>query len=474
MNHILQHLPNLRAEVFYVLGLLIAIAVTLHILLRKREVATAVGWIGLAWFAPITGGISYFLFGVNRVQRRARQLRGPDQRRAGRSGAARASDDDHLDPLERGIGRITGRPTLGGNAVTMFNDGDEAYPPMLAAIGQAQRSVGLSSFIFHDDVWGGKFIEALAAAHGRGVAVRVLIDGIGGGWLTSPAYHALRRRGVPAERFLHSPLPWRMPFLNLRSHKKVLLIDGTTGFTGGINIADANVMATRPPKPVQDTHFRIDGPVVCQLAEAFTQDWAYATQEELSGEAWFPDIADQGAVPARVVDSGPDEDIEKIEFAMLQAIACARQSIAFMTPYFLPDERLQTSLALAAMRGVAVDVVVPETSDHPFVDWAFHANVGPLLKDGIRVWRCPPPFRHSKTMVVDGEWCLMGSCNWDIRSFRLNFELCMEFYDKALAAQMAALMLRCRGRALERPELDARPLPVRLRDAAVRLLLPYL
>ncbi len=135
--------------------------------------------------------------------------------------------------------------------------------------------------------------------------VRVLIDGIGGGWLRSPAYHELRRRGVPAARFLHSPLPWRMPFLNLRSHKKILVVDGRIGFTGGMNISDDNVMATHPKQPVQDTHFRIEGPVVCQLTEAFLQDWSFATDEDLDGDAWFPDIDGQArrrrasSIPAR-------------------------------------------------------------------------------------------------------------------------------------------------------------------------------
>ena len=265
-----------------------------------------------------------------------------------------------------------------------------------------------------------------------------------------------------------------MPFLNLRSHKKILVVDGRIGFTGGMNISDDNVMATHPATPVQDTHFRLDGPVVAQLVEAFLQDWSFATDEDLDGDAWFPDLDGLGQALARVIDSGPDEDVEKIEFAVLQAVACARESIAIMTPYFLPDERLVTALSLATIRGVAVDIVIPQTSDHRFVDWATHANTGPLLSDGGRIWRCPPPFRHSKVVVVDGEWCLIGSSNWDMRSFRLNFELCMEIYSRELGTMLAELMHRSRGPALTEADLDARALPARLRDAAVRLMLPYL
>ena len=474
MNDLWISLARLRADVAFAAGLVVAVLVTLHVLLRKRKVATAAGWIAFAWFAPVIGGLSYVLFGVNRVQRRARRLRSSNRRGGGHAAWPSPLEDDHLDPLDRGIGRITGRAVMPGNAVQIYHDGDEAYPAMLAAIEAAKRSVGLSSYIFRDDAWGGRFIDALAAAQGRGVAVRVLIDGIGGGWLRSPAYHRLRRRGVPAARFLHSPLPWRMPFLNLRSHKKILVLDGSVGFTGGINISDANAVAARPATPVQDTHFRIEGPVVGQLTEAFAQDWAFATDEELDGDAWFPDVPPRGAAPSRVIDSGPDEDLEKIEFALLQAVACSRESIAVMTPYFLPDERLTTALALASMRGVAVDVVIPERSDHAFVDWATRANIGPMLKDGVRIWQCPPPFRHSKVTVVDGEWCLIGSSNWDLRSFRLNFELCLELYDRGLADALAALMQSSRGPALTQAELDARTVPIRLRDAGVRLMLPYL
>jgi cardiolipin synthase len=245
-------------------------------------------------------------------------------------------------------------------------------------------------------------------------------------------------------------------------------------FTGGMNIADENVMATRPQEPVQDLHFRIEGPVVSQLAEAFADDWSFETGEDLAGDLWSPEIAARTGPPARVIDSGPDEDLEKVEFAVLQAVSCARASIEVMTPYFLPDERLVTALALAAMRGVAVDLVVPEQSNHTLVDWATRANIGPLLSGGVRIWRSPPPFHHTKIMVVDGEWCLIGSCNWDIRSFRLNFELCMEIYDRDLATRLRAIMQDARGSELTRAEVDSRSLPVRIRDAAARLMLPYL
>jgi cardiolipin synthase A/B len=474
VNDIWRDLLVGRADATLAIGLVFAVVTTIHILLHKREVASAVGWIGLVWFAPIFGAITYLLFGVNRVRRRARQLRPMDDNPDSPSVPYAPGGADSLGPLGRGISRITSRPLLTGTEVVIYRNGDAAYPPMLAAIAAAKFSVGLSSYIFRDDVWGGRFITALTDAKQRGIAVRVLIDGIGGGWLTSPAYRRLREADVVAARFMHSLLPWRMPFLNLRNHKKVLVLDGVVAFTGGMNIADENVMATRPKMAVRDLHFRIDGPVVAQLAAAFADDWAFVTGEDLAGGAWLPQIAPRNGPSARVIDSGPDEDLEKVEFAVLEAVACAQESIEVMTPYFLPDERLITALSLAAMRGVRVNLVVPQKSNHLLVDWGTRANIGPLLIDGVRIWRSPPPFHHSKIMVVDQEWCLIGSCNWDIRSFRLNFELCMEVYDRNLAAALTSLMEGARDSELTQADLDGRSLAVRLRDAGARLMLPYL
>jgi cardiolipin synthase len=476
MDELIEFLIRAKPDTELSLGLLIAVVATLHVLQTKREVAAATAWIGLVWFAPFFGGLAYVVLGVNRVKRRARRLRAPSARR-GRSALVRselAEEDNHLAPLRRGIRRITGRHTEPGNSLRILTNGDEAYPEMLAAIEGAERSIGLSSYIMQADRIGGRFIDALQAAQKRGVQVRVIVDGIGSGWLLSRAYHKLRAAGVPVGRFMHSYMPWRMPFLNLRTHKKILVVDGRIGFTGGINVADQNLVATHPRDPVQDTHFRIEGPVVAQLVFAFGRDWAFVADEDLDGEIWFPPLDPVGSSVARVVTAGPDEDLEKVEFAVLQAIACSRDSIRIMTPYFLPDERLMTALSLAAMRGVDVQIVIPEKGNHRLLDWAVRANVSPLLRDGVRIWRCPPPFRHSKVMVVDGCWSLIGSSNWDMRSFRLNFELCVEVYDPKLSAALEALVKANQSRRLELKEISARNLPVRIRDAGARLLLPYL
>lgn len=474
MTGVAELYGHLRFSVALPLHLAIAIWVTTHALLHKRDVGSALGWIGLVWLAPFVGGLLYFVLGINRVRRRAQGLNRRPRTRGHTLEAADTDENEDLEPLQRSIGRISKRPLETGNALETYQNGDEAYPAMLAAIGAAKASIGLSSYILRTDETGTRFIEALKAAKARGVEIRVIIDGVGGGWIFSHGYHALRRAGVPAGRFMHSPLPWRMPLANLRSHKKILVVDGWIGFTGGMNIASDNVMALRPKKPVEDTHFKVTGPVVSQLVDAFADDWAMVAGEELAGDAWFPVMTTAGEAKARVITSGPDQDVEKIEFCVMQAVACARASIYVMTPYFLPDERLITALALAAMRGVNVHVVMPRASNQFTIDWAARANIGSMLKDGVNIWLGHPPFRHSKIMVVDGGWSLIGSSNWDVRSFRLNFELCMEIYDRTIAQALQHFVTSHRGAPLTNRDLKARSLPVRLRDAAVRLMMPYL
>jgi cardiolipin synthase len=252
------------------------------------------------------------------------------------------------------------------------------------------------------------------------------------------------------------------------------VIDGARAFTGGMNIASQNLVRENPPDPVRDIHFRVAGPVVAQLMEDFARDWNFVTDEDLEGDSWFPATSRAGPAIARVITSGPDRDIEKIAHVILEAITCARKTIRVMTPYFLPDERFVSALSLAAMRGIEVDIVVPEKGDHGMINWAMPAHVAPLLRAGVRVWRNPPPFEHTKLLVIDRVWCLIGSANWDMRSLRLNFELTMEVYHSDLPARLDEVVSHRMGNRLHTAELARRPFAIRLRDAATRLGLPYL
>jgi cardiolipin synthase len=463
----------LLGELAAVAHVAIAVGVTVHILLYKRNIGTSISWMGIAWLSPFIGGALYFALGVNRVKRRAMRLRrershlflvaevAPDAPEAG-----------PLTPLEYAIGRLTGLSAEADNAVQLLRNGDEAYPAMLAAIDAAKKSVGLCSYIFRDDAAGEAFISALIRAHGRGVLVRVLIDGIGSGYFRSGTNDRLRQAGVPVARFLHSYVPWKTPFLNLRNHRKLMVVDGRIAFTGGINIGRENILSANPPHPVRDTHFRLEGPVVEQLVEAFADDWLFQTREKLLSEDWFPALEPAGGAVARTITSGPDEDLEQIEFVVLHAVTCARRSVRVVTPYFLPPEVLTTALSLAAMRGLKVEIVLPEHSNHTVLDWARRVPLKGLLETGCRVLLRPPPFDHSKLMTIDDTWSLIGSANWDTRSFRLNFELNVEIQDEGFAAKLAEITSG--GRDLLLAEINRDRLLLRLRNNAARLLQPYL
>jgi cardiolipin synthase len=424
----------------------------------------------MAWVAPALGALLYFGFGINRVRRRARRLMGWGPQPIWEPG--QISREMNLADLETAICAVTRKPPTPGRVVAQLYCGDAAYPEMLAAIRIAKVSVRLATFIFRTDTVGESFISELADAKRRGVAVHVLIDGFGGGFLRFPAYRRLRREGVEAALFLHSFLPWKMAFLNLRLHKKILAIDGAVAFVGGLNIGDENVLANLPKEPVSDHHFKVVGPIVNEIEREFDEDWQFAT-----GQALEP--APTAAIPAdvglsRLISSGPDQETDHLVLVLLSAINAARRTLRIATPYFLPDEQLITALRLSALRGVAVDIVLPAKNNHPFVGWAMRAHVRPLVESGCRLWLGRPPFDHSKIMTIDGDWCLIGSANWDARSLRLNFEMTIEFRDCAFAGALERTIDSRRDCRLTLSDLDRRPIAIKLRDAATRLAMPYI
>lgn len=461
-----------------VIHLLLALSVTADVLLKKSDVRAALGWIAAAWLSPIFGSLLYYLFGINRVTRRALKLRRPHELLArGAAHGAELAASPNIATLAEVGRRVTGSPLISGNRLAVLEGGDEAYPAMLAAIAGARKSVALASYIYRDDAAGRNFSQALIAAKNRGVVARVLLDSVGAGYIFSPALARLEAGGVKAARFLHTWVPWRMPFLNMRNHRKILVIDGETAFTGGMNI-DAGHSLSLAGKAgyIEDVHFKIEGPAVRSIMDAFAADWSFTTGEALDNDCWWPPIPDAGPVQARGLRSGPDADIYKIEMLAGAALTLARKRVRIVTPYFLPDQRLQFAIAQATMRGVEVDIVLPEKSDHLFMQWAMAGHLRFFKHIAANIYLSPPPFDHSKLMTVDGEWSLIGSSNWDARSFRLNFEYDLECYEPGLTARLDAIIDTriTRARKLSYAELASRPVPVRLRDAAARLLMPYL
>ena len=462
-----------------------ALAVSFHAILRRRNPHAAAWWILVAWTLPVAGAILYGFFGINRIERKAAKRRRSHPPKILSPNLTLANSTDvnvipfqlrHLLSICRVVEKIARKPLTRGNQISPLFNGDEAFPAMISAIDHAERSVGLSTYIFESDAVGQRFISALAGAVKRGVAVRVLIDDVGSGFQWKSIDKSLTRQSVPVAYFMPTLVPWRMAYMNMRNHRKILTVDGRIAFSGGMNITWNHALGLRPPHPAQDVHFQIEGPVVAQLQETFREDWHYSVGENLGGEAWFPALYENGLTLSRGIADGPDEDFEKCKLTLLGALAAAERSIRIVTPYLIPDASLISALNVAAMSGVKVDVVLPTHSDMAVVNWATQAILWQLLQRGVRIWRTPGAFNHAKLMVVDGGWTFFGSSNWDARSLRLNFEFNVEKYGSELAERIEKYIDEQISLAhqVTLAEVDARPLPTKLRDGIARLFSPLL
>ena len=267
-----------------------------------------------------------------------------------------------------------------------------------------------------------------------------------------------------------------MPFLNMRNHRKLLVLDGRIAFLGGMNIGRENMLRLKPRPAVTDTHFRLQGPAVRAGMEAFARDWCFTTGHDLHEAHWWPDQPHDGDIFARGISSGPDDEIYRLEQILGAALSLARSRVRIVTPYFLPDARLQFAIAQAVLRGVEVQIVISRKSDQLVMDWAMRGHLRFFLHIKACIIATPQPFDHSKLCTVDGEWRWIGSSNWDARSLRLNFELDVECVDRDLTGRLDAIIdgKIARGNRLEPECLASERVWLRLRNAAARLLMPYL
>lgn len=479
---------------YTVTGFVFAFTIVLSafVILYKRNERAAIAWVGLIILSPVIGSIAYFLLGINRIKRRAVRIRPHEleQQKVLDSAlldknklSVKLSPSDGLSAISdynKGptllINSLTSNPLTQGNSIIPLVNGDAAYPEMLEAIEKAKHSICFETYIFKNDSVGKQFVKKLGNAVKRGVEVRVLIDGVGQIYSWPPIVRALNAEDIPHSRFMYSLWPWRMPYLNLRNHQKILVIDGEVGFTGGMNISAANLMEAKMDQKIRDIHFKLQGPLVVHLTEAFADDWHFTTNESLVGAKWFPVLIGKGNVIARGITSGPHESFERMRWIVAAAISEARKSLCIITPYFLPDETISAGLRLAALRGVEVNIILPEKNNMAFINWAAMAKIDELVSAGCRVWLGKPPFNHSKLLLVDNYWALFGSSNWDPRSLILNFEFNVECQGKNLVRQLSNIFESelAESRPLLLRELNNRSLFVKLRDGIARMCSPYL
>lgn len=448
-----------------------------HALLYKRDPRSAAGWIIICLFVPLAGPLAYFLLGINRVRSRAQALHRPFYV-VEYEGAARASRDKepHRSKSAFDFGeRITGRAASPGNEVTMLHNGDMAYPAMLEAIESAHERVLLSAYIFKRDRSGTAFADALEAAVRRGVESKVLIDGFGELYARRRVAAWLEDRGIAVARFLPPRLVPSSMYINLRNHRKILVVDDDLAFAGGINISDENASHGAAPRSITDVHFRFRGPIAPELARVFWNDWHFATHEARA----TPEpraVPARGPATCRVVPDGPDAGLDTLALTIQAAIGSASRTIDIMTPYFVPGRDLLAALLSAALRGVRVRIVLPEKNNLPYVHWASQNTLTELLRWNTLVYYQPPPFCHSKLLCVDDEYSMIGSANLDARSLRLNFEIGVEVFSSGLGADIRQHFDRVieHSAAVTYDELARRSVMIRLRDSAAALMSPYL
>lgn len=457
----------------------LGISTSVHALLKVRDPRAAWGWIAACLLAPIAGPLLYLLLGTNQVN--------PKAQRVHRAGDDAASPElvallpgvlaEELRELVRIGGAMTGRPLVPGNGIDVLHSGEQAYPAMLAAIAAAHSRVWLASYIFSGRGIGADFVTALTAAHRRGVDVRVLVDAVGDLYYFPRASTLLLDAGIPTRRFQLARRFVPLPHLNLRNHRKLLIVDDGLAFTGGMNISDHTVLG-KPSAALVDLHFRLRGPVAGQLASAFDDDW-----HDSGGAMTSAPEPPSAAMPAaggnshcRTITAGPNEGVERLELVLQAALANAHHRVCIMTPYFIPMPELARGLEAAALRGVNVELILPARSNLRWVDWASRRWQRDLLAHGVRIHLRPGPFAHAKLLVVDDYYSHIGSANLDPRSLQLNFELVVETYCKRLAGELSqhfdAVRRSCQPRTAA--DLESASALVRIRDALCWLFSPYL
>ena len=475
---LLEYWPH----IVFVVSLAAGAGAAVHAAMTKQDVRSAIGWVGLTLLSPLFGALIYVVAGINRIRKtRCRSSATRPCWRTRRRSRPRLSTSrrspDRNSPRSRCWATRSAVSGCWGNAVLPLAGGDEAYPAMLQAIRDASHAVAMQSYIFDNDPIGREMAQALIEAHGRGVQVRVLIDAIGSRYSRPPIVRMLARGGVPVARFMTNPLGvLRMPYANLRSHRKILVVDGRVGFTGGMNVRAAFVTALSGADTNADTHFRLEGPIVTQLMSVFAHDWNFTTHESLPQRPWFdPDAAPAGSIPVRCVPSGPDRALGSTHNMLLGALAVAQRHVRIQSPYFLPDQTLIGALATAAARrgGGHRD----SRQEQPAAGRLRHDR--PAGSGGAhRLPRLALAWRLRPFQADDGGRRLTyaGSSNLDPRSLRLNFELDTEIYDPGvshgLGARIDGIIGQARRVTLE--DLQQAPFAKRLRNKVIWLATPYL
>lgn len=481
-------------------GPLLTIGTIVYVLATKKNATSAVAWCLVLLFLPLLGPLLFLLFGYQHVNRplsrkrkhrRLFQTSRPSPRVEATPGAAEAAvpaaaggpavDGDGAlaagwGDLARLAQRFGAFPVTAGNHVDFYYWGAPAYDAMLEAIDGARHHIHFETFIFQRDGSGRRFLDALTRKAREGVEVRLLYDAMGTRHLSHAFLAQFHEAGGKSCVFLPlNPLRRRIQ-VNMRNHRKILVVDGKVGFTGGLNVGDEYVGGLARFGDWRDTHLRVRGPAVAALQRVFVEDWDFAARENLKDEAYFPAAEQTGPYLVQGIDSGPDRERKGIREAYFAAILRARKRVWIASPYFVPDAGILDALCLAANLGVDVRLLSLHHPDKWIPYFAARYYWNDVVEAGVRVYQYTRGMMHSKLMMVDGEWASVGSANLDNRSLYLNFEFNCMVYSPAAVRELEAAFLRDLETSirLDRRVYTHRPVGGRLLDNACRLLSPIL
>jgi len=371
----------------------------------------------------------------------------------------------------RSMGTLLGPPIVDGNQVEALWNGDEIFPAMLEAIHGAERTISFETYIYWSGDVGKRFADAFAERARAGVDVHVLLDWVGSGKMNDDLMDEMSRAGVSIRKY--HPLHWyHLSRMNNRTHRKILVVDGRIGFTGGVGIADVWSGHAQDRDHWRDSHFRVEGPAVGQMQSAFMDNWMETEGEVLHSESYFPEIPRRGEALAQVFSSSPGQGSESVRLMYLLSIACAARSIHIEASYFVPDDLAVASLVAARRRDVEVEIIVPgPIIDSQIVRKASRARWGDLLRAGVAIYEYQPTMFHSKVMTVDDLWVSVGSTNFDDRSFRLNDETNLNVLDRDFARTVAVAFEddKTHARRVTLEEWERRPWTEKLSEHAAAL-----
>lgn len=413
------------------------------LLLKKEQPSSTVAWVMAIVLIPYLGGLLFLVFGINRVDRRARLKAAADRTIEPRLPVLTPyqvlPDEIPTEPSAT-LMRIAVRagcsdPTR-GNAIRLLSDTNQALGLIEQAVAVAEESLHLEYYIWQRDRTGTRLRDLVVRKAREGVKVRFLFDGVGSLFLNNRFLAPMRDAGIEVAAFLPGATFRERWSLNLRNHRKIVVVDGRIGFTGGMNIGDEYLGLSRDRGYWRDSHLRVEGPAVLQLQQVFAEDWFFATAEPLTDAALFPDSGEPGDAIAQVIAGGPTGPGNATRLVFFEAIAQARSSILLTTGYFVPMPELAYALEAAAMRGVKVRLLVPGRSSYLWTIYAGRSYYESLMQAGAEIFEYRRGAMHAKTLTVDGRWSFVGSANFDSRSLMLNFEAGMAIDDQRIAAQI--------------------------------------